>query len=302
MLDPGLVARFADKATEWLPDIAEIDGPSAILAAEPSPAVTVADARQVAEVFGDLADLKAPYLLGHSRAVAMLAAGAAGQLRMPESIRADLEAAGLLHDIGRVAVSNVVWDKPGRLNADEWEQVRLHPYHSERILAGSTALTRLAPLVGRHHERLDGSGYHRGCVADELSMPARILAAADAYRTLTEPRPHRKAMEAEQAKQRLLNASRSTLDADAVDAVLSAAGHPIPDRSEQPSIGLSDREVEVLGLLARGCSNAEIGSRLFISPRTAEHHVQHIYAKIGVSSRAAATLFAVEHHLLDLNR
>jgi HD-GYP domain-containing protein (c-di-GMP phosphodiesterase class II) len=302
MLDPGLVARFADSATEWLTDIAEIDRPSAILAAEPSPAVTVPDARHVAEIFGDLADLKAPYLLGHSRAVATLAAGAAGQLRMPDSISTDLEAASLLHDVGRVAVSNAVWDKPGRLNADEWEQVRLHPYHSERILAGSTALARLAPLVGRHHERLDGSGYHRGCVADELSMPARILAAADAYRTLTEPRPHRSAMEAEHAKQRLLDASGRTLDADAVDAVLSAAGHTVPVRSLHLSMGLSDREVEVLGLLARGCSNAEIASRLIISPRTAEHHVQHIYAKIGVSSRAAATLFAVEHHLLDLNR
>ena len=101
-------------------------------------------------------------MLGHSRAVAALAGGAAEQLRLPEATRRDLEVAGLLHDVGRVAVSNAVWDKPGRLSTEEWEQVRLHPYHSERILACSTELARLAPLVGRHHERLDGSGYHRG--------------------------------------------------------------------------------------------------------------------------------------------
>src|SRR5262249_28196356 len=187
MLDPDLVARFADNATEWLADIADIDRPSA-LAAEPSPPVTVPASPEGAAIFGKLAGLKAPYFLGHSRAVAELAAGAAGQLGMPSSIRADLETAGLLHDIGWVAVSNTVWDKPGRLSADEWEQVRLHPYHSERILAGSTELARLGPLVGRHHERLDGHGYHRGCGADELSMPTRILAAANAYRSLTEPR------------------------------------------------------------------------------------------------------------------
>jgi len=302
MLDPDLVARFADNATDWLTEIAEIDEPSAILAVEPSPAVNVPEVRHVAEIFGDLADLKAPYLLGHSRAVATLAGGAAEQLRLPDAISRDLEAAGLLHDVGRVAVSNAVWDKAGRLNADEWEQVRLHPYYSERILGGSAELARLASLVGRHHERLDGSGYHRGCAADDLPMPARILAAADTYRTLTEPRPHRRALEAEQARQHLLDASGSALDPDAVDAVLGAAGHPIPDRAGDPPAGLSDREVEVLGLLARGCNNAEIAARLFISRRTAEHHVQHIYAKIGVSSRAAATLFAVEHHLLDLNR
>src|SRR5262249_48666365 len=161
---------------------------------------------------------------------------------------------------------------------------------------------RLGPLVGRHHERLDGHGYHRGCGADELSMPARILAAANAYRSLTEPRPHRRALEAEQAKQRLLDATGSALDADAVDAVLSAAGHTIPDRSAHPPAGLADSARGVLGVVTRGCSTVEIAPRLFISPRTAEHHVQHIYAKIGVSSRAAATLFAVEHPLLDLNR
>ena len=303
MLDPSVVARFSDNATEWLTDLAETDARSVVLNTEPSPPVTVWSLRLVAEVFGDLADLKSPCLLGHSRTVAALAAGAAGQLLLPESTRTDLGVAGLLHDVGRVAVSNAVWDKPGRLSADEWEQVRLHPYHSERMLAGSTELARLAPLVGRHHERLDGTGYHRGCTEEELSMPARILAAADTYRTLTERRPHRAAWEPDQAKHRLLHeARRNTLDADAVHAVLVAAGHAVPDPPRRVPAGLSDREVEVLGLVAQGCTNAEIASRLVISRRTAEHHVQHIYTKIGLSSRAGATLFAIEHHLLDSDR
>jgi HD-GYP domain-containing protein (c-di-GMP phosphodiesterase class II) len=265
--------------------------------------VTVPDLRLVGEVFGDLAELKSPYFIGHSRAVAMLAAGAAEELHLPAATRTDLEVAGLLHDVGRVAISSAVWEKRGPLSTDQWEQVRLHPYRSERILAGSRELTRLAPLVGRHHERLDGSGYHRGCSQDELTMPARILAVADTYRALTERRPHRAAGTPGQAKQHLLEqAGRGTLDPDAVHAVLAAAGHAVPVPPRQLPMGLSDREVQVLGLVAQGYSNAEIASRLVISRRTAEHHVQHIYTKIGVSSRAAAALFAVEHQLLGRNR
>ena len=303
MLDPGLVACFTDNATEWLADLSGTDARSVVLDMEPHPHVTVPDLCLAGEVFGDLADLKSPYFLGHSRAVAALAAGAAEELRLPAGTRADLEVAGLLHDAGRVAVSSAVWERRGPLSTDQWEQVRLHPYRSERILAGSTELARLAPLVGRHHERLDGSGYHRGCSQEELTMPARILAAADTYRALTERRPYRAAWTPGQAKQHLLEqASRGILDGDAVHAVLTAAGHAVPVTPRQLPMGLSDREVQVLGLVAQGYSNAEIASRLVISRRTAEHHVQHIYTKIGVSSRAAAALFAAEHHLLGRDR
>jgi HD-GYP domain-containing protein (c-di-GMP phosphodiesterase class II) len=303
MLDPGLVACFAGSAAQWLAGLPGTGVGSAVLELEPHPHVMVTGLRLAGEVFGDLADLKSPCFVGHSRAVAALAVGAAGQLRLPAGTQADLEVAGLLHDVGRVAVSSAVWDEPGPLGTGQWEQVRLHPYHSERILAGSAELARLAPLAGRHHERLDGSGYHRGCTGGELAMPARVLAAADTYRALTEPRPHRAAWEPEQAKQRLLDeAARGTMDADAARAVLAAAGHAVPVAPRRPPMGLSSREVEVLTLVARGCSNAEIAARLVISRRTAEHHVQHIYTKIGVSSRAAAALFAVEHDLLDNDR
>ncbi len=302
MLDPSLVAHFAGNAAEWFHDLGGTDPRSVVLDTEPRPHVMVRDLRHVAEVFGDLADVKSPYLVGHSRAVAAVAGRAAEQL-LPAGSGTELEVAALLHDVGRVAVSNAVWDKPGPLTADEWEQVRLHPYYSERILAGSTELARLAPLVGRHHERQDGSGYFRGCTAHDLSMPARVLAAADTFQALTEHRPHRAAPSPDQAVQRLLDeARRGTLDNDAVAAVLAAAGQTAPVRRRRLPLGLTDREVEVLGLLARGCSNSEIAARLVISRRTAEHHVQHIYAKLGASSRAAATLFALEHDLLTRDR
>jgi len=210
----------------------------------------------------------------------------------------DLQVAASLHDVGRVAISSAVWDKPGPLRAHEWEQVRLHTYHSERILAASDRLAPLAPLVGAHHERCDGSGYHRGCTHAELPLAARVLAAADVYQAMTQRRPHRRALTPGEAEEQLLAEGRAgSLDAEAVGAVLAAAGHESLVTRELPA-GLTAREVEVLSLVADGCSNKQIGERLVISRRTAEHHVQSIYAKIGASSRAAAALFAMEHDLL----
>lgn len=301
MLDPDLAAQFTTRAHDLLRALNAGDPADLLLAAEPEPVATVPpwELPTVAAAFGDLADLKAPHLHGHSRAVATLAKDAGPLVGLSPPVVRDLEIAALLHDIGRVAISSTVWEKPGKLTAGEWEQVRLHAYHSERILAGSPALTPLAQIAGRHHERLDGSGYHRGCAGAEIGMPARVLAAADAYQAMTQPRPHRPALNPGDAERELeRDAHAGRLDADAVAAVLAAAGRPIAVMRKERPAGLSDREVEVLGLLARGGSNAQIAERLVISRRTAEHHVQHIYTKIGVSSRAAAALFAMEHDLL----
>ncbi|MEV5069593.1 HD domain-containing protein [Microbacterium sp. LMI12-1-1.1] len=297
MLDPALAGAFVTHGSEWLAELTARDARGAALAEEPTPVAWLPGLREAAEVFGDLADLKSPFFAGHSRRVASLAEVAAHSLRLPGDAVSDLAVAGYLHDVGRVAISNRVWDKRGKLTSDEWEQVRLHPYHTERILAGSAALAHLAPLAGRHHERLDGSGYFRGDQAAELPPSARILAAAECFATASEPRPHRRAQTPDEAEGRLLAESRGgRLDADAVHAVLVAAGKPGPTR--RPG-SLSPREIDVLRLIANGFSNAGIAGRLSISPRTAEHHVQHVYAKIGVSSRAGATLYAVDHHLLN---
>lgn len=299
MLDPVLVSDFTAKADGWFDELAEVDVREAVMEAEPEPWVLVPGLRAVAEVFADLADLKSPWLTGHSRTVAALAASAAPRVGLVGKEVDDLAVAALLHDVGRVAVSSRVWDKPGPLSLDEWEQVRLHPYQSERILAGSAVLAPLAGLAGRHHERLDGGGYHRGCRAGDLPTSARLLACADVYVGLTSPRPHRSGLSPDRAEVEMLDAvRRGALDADVTYAVLEAAGRRPPRRPRTHPRGLSDREVEVLGLLAHGCSNAEIAKRLVVSRRTAEHHVQHVYTKIGVSSRAAATLFAVENDLL----
>jgi HD-GYP domain-containing protein (c-di-GMP phosphodiesterase class II) len=302
MLDPSIVQVFIANAPPLLAQANEGDPRERILEVEPEPAAERAqnELPQVAAAFGDLADLKTPFTHGHSKEVARLATTVAGTLRLDAATVSRLHVAALLHDLGRVGISNAIWEKPGPLTAAEWEQVRMHPYHSERILATSYALESTASLAGMHHERLDGSGYHRGCRARDIPVACRVLAAADAFHAMTQKRPYREALTAEQAGAELVRESRAgRLDPDVVAAMLEVAGQPRSRRRHdlRPA-GLSEREIEVLRLVAEGCSNPEIAKRLFISRRTAEHHVQHVYSKIGVSSRAAAALFALEQDLL----
>jgi HD-GYP domain-containing protein (c-di-GMP phosphodiesterase class II) len=302
MLDPSIVQVFVRNARELLAEANAGDPRERILEAEPSPAVEKdqSDLPEVAAAFGDLADLKTPFTHGHSKEVARMATAAAEGLRLDTASVSRLHVAALLHDLGRVGISNAIWEKPGSLTAAEWEQVRMHPYHSERILATSRALEAVAPVAGMHHERLDGSGYHRGCRGHDIPDAARVLAAADAFQAMTQARPHREPLTPEQAGEELVRDSRAgRLDSDAVAAVLAAAGQRrLGRRRDLRPAGLSEREIEVLRLVAQGCSNPEIAKRLYIARRTAEHHVQHVYTKIGVSSRAAAALFALEHDLL----
>lgn len=273
---------------------------ASVLDAEPDPKRLVpADALDdIARTFADFADLKTPFTLGHSSAVADLAERAGAALGVTADEIVPLRRAAHLHDLGRVAVSNGVWEKPGPLATSEWEQVRLHPYQTQRILSHATALEPLGRLAGRHHERQDGSGYPAAVAGSELSMPARLIAAADAYQAMTQDRPHRPARSDEAAAEELgREAAAGRLDPEAVRAVVEAAGGRVPRRGAWPA-GLSDREVEVLRLVARGLSNKEIAGELFISRKTAEHHVHHAYAKIGISTRAGAAVFAMEHGLV----
>jgi len=300
--DPVVAQAFCTTGAALMDELAASDPWQAFLEAEPVPVehIDESDLDRVARCFADMADLKSPYTVGHSREVAELAEAAARRLGLPEGEVVTLQRAALLHDLGRVGVSSGIWDKEGPLTRSEWEQVRLHPYLTERILSCSSSLAPLGWIAGLHHERLDGSGYHHGVSAPALPVSARILAAADTFQTATQERPHRPARTTEQAAAHLTaEATAGRLDADCVAAVIEAAGQPRPRVRRDWPAGISEREVDVLRLLAHGLSNAQIADRLVISRRTAEHHVQHIYTKIGHSTRAGATLFAMEHDLLN---
>jgi HD-GYP domain-containing protein (c-di-GMP phosphodiesterase class II) len=298
--DPALVDCFCDGASELLAPLSDATSWDAVIEAQPGLQQTLSNAELDAalEAIADFADLKSPYTMGHSRAVADLATEAGRRYGLPEEDIRTLRRAGLVHDLGRLGVSNAIWDKRGDLAAVEFERVRLHPYLTERILSASSLLAPLGVLAAQHHERLDGSGYPRGLTASALSPSARILAAADVYQAMTEPRAHRNPRSPAKALDELRAEARDgRLDGEAVDAVLSAAGHEATRRTVRPA-GLTPPEVEILRLLARGLLNKEIALRLQITPKTVGNHIEHIYAKIGVSSRAAAGLFATEHGLL----
>jgi DNA-binding CsgD family transcriptional regulator len=271
-----------------------------LFALEPRP-LRVSPARLdgLLEVMADFADLKVPSALGHSRGVAALAAGAARQLGLDEDVVRRLRRAGFVHDLGRCGVSNRVWERAGPLSTDDWERVRLHPYLTERILARTSLPDDLAVLAGAHHERLDGSGYHRGTTASTSGLAARILAAADACQAMSQDRPHRPRLRPAAAVHELgAEVSAGRLDARAVAAVIGAAGTRTARLPSSWPAGLTDREVDVLRLTCRGLSNREVAARLAISVKTVGRHLENSYAKIGVSSRASAALFAVANGLL----
>lgn len=249
------------------------------------------------QTVADWIDLKSTWFSGHSRGVADLAGAAAHILGMPAGDVTLVTRAALLADIGRAGVPNTIWDKETPLTSAEAERVRLHSYLTERTLRRAAAFGDVGEIAAMAHERLDGSGYHRGLSGGAVPMPARVLAAADVYRTKREPRPHRPAMDAAAAAAHLrAEADAGRLDPRAVGAVLAAAGHPRPSLSAPR--GLTARELQVLGLIARGLTNRQVAHRLGISPKTVGNHVEHIYSKVEVSTRAAATLFAMEHRLV----
>jgi HD-GYP domain-containing protein (c-di-GMP phosphodiesterase class II)/DNA-binding CsgD family transcriptional regulator len=301
--DPAIAGRFCARASEIF---RRLDVPSrwdAVLDAEPGRQWRLDRAQLdgATRAIADFVDLKSPYLSGHSSGVGELAAKAARHSGLVPLEVATIRRAGFVHDLGRVGVSAVIWGKEGPLTDAEWEKVRLHPYYTERVLVRSKALAPLGRLAGLHHERLDGSGYHRGAPASLQPIAARILAAADVYHALLEPRPYRPAHQPEQAANELRHEAQSgRLDPDATRAVLAAAGHRVQTHRRDWPGGLSEREVDVIRLAARGLSNRQMADRLSISKVTVGHHIQHIYDKIGVSTRAAATLFAMEHDLIEI--
>jgi HD-GYP domain-containing protein (c-di-GMP phosphodiesterase class II) len=302
-LDPQIAGAFLRRARELLQGLEAPSIWDAFLASEPPPFELMTPQRtgEVATAFAQYVDIKSPFTLGHSTGVARLAEAAAGHAGFSDTERESLRLAALLHDVGRVSVPNGIWDKPGPLNAAEWERVRLHPYYTERILNRSPLLAPLVEIAANHHERIDGSGYYRGIAGATMSRPARILAAADAYHAMTEERPHRRAR-AEDEAARLLSAEAQAgrLDREAVECVLAGAGQRGAGhlRGELPA-ALTEREGEVLCLIARGMANKAIAEALVISPRTVQHHLEHIFDKTGIRTRSAAAVFAVVNDLVD---
>ncbi len=271
----------------------------AVLDAEATPQITLAgDEIDIAlAAIGDFGDLASRYLVGHSSTVSRLAGLSAECCGLDPAAVNLVRRAGRVHDLGRVAVPVRVWNHAGPLAAGDWEQVRLHAYYTERVLSRMSTLAAVAEVASFHHERLDGSGYHRGTMAREISRPARLVAAADVYAAMTAARPHRAALSPAGAAEAIAEEVKAgRLDAEAVAAVLTTAGQPVPAFA-RPA-GLTEREATVIGLLARGHQTKQIAAELGISVKTADRHIQNAYAKIGVSTRAAATLFAMDHDLV----
>jgi HD-GYP domain-containing protein (c-di-GMP phosphodiesterase class II) len=300
-LDPEIAAVFVADPGALLADI-EIDAMSHVLDNEPvdRPALGDEELDDALLAIGDFCDLRCPYFAGHARGTTALAEKAGAMLNLgPEELRV-LRRAASIHDVGRFGVPGSVWDRPGPLSAHDRERMRLHVYFVERMFSRPEPLRRVGLLASAHHERVDGSGYHRGASGATLSTSARVLAAADSFHAMTQPRPHRAARTTEEASAELrADADAGRLDPVAVDAVLTAAGQRAGRRRAGGPAGLTARETDVLRLLAQGQPNKAIARRLSISPKTVGNHIEHVYEKLGVTNRAAAALLAMRHGVVD---
>jgi HD-GYP domain-containing protein (c-di-GMP phosphodiesterase class II)/DNA-binding CsgD family transcriptional regulator len=300
--DPALADLFTAQGATWFERLDKVDPWDEVLRLEPQPGRVLEGAGldDALSVVADFIDLKSPYMAGHSRRCAQLGADAGALLGLTGAETTILRRAALVHEFGTTAIPNSIWDKPGPLTRAEFDRVELHPMLTEQMLRRTPALAVLNPVAAAHHEKADGSGYHKRLRAGAVDPCAGVLAAVDIYVGLTSDRADRPAFSAEYAATELRRlATEGVLDPAAAQAVLAAAGHgeprgPKPPRPQHPQ-GLTGREVEVLRLAARGLTTAQIADQLYISPKTADHHIQHVYNKIGVSSRAAAMLWAVQH-------
>ena len=300
--DPAVVDVFAACGEELMAEIDGTDAWEAALACDPTPLqmMTEQELDAALRAIAEFTDLKSPWTRAHSVRVAELAGAASAGLGHGRAEAALVGRAGLVHDLGQVGVPFCTWDRPGGLGPADWELVRCHTLWAERALGAAPPLQDLALLAGAHHERLDGSGFHRQLDRARIDGPARVLAAADVCAALGEARPHRAALDAAAASAVLRGEVRDgRLDRDAVDAVLAAAGQPAARSHTSWPRGLSDREVDVLRLIARGRTNREVAGELHLSTKTVGRHVENLYLKIGVSSRAAAALFAMQERLLS---
>jgi HD-GYP domain-containing protein (c-di-GMP phosphodiesterase class II) len=269
-----------------------------VLAVEPVDRAALTDDQldEALVAIGDFCDLCCPCFAGHARVSAELVRGAAELMQTPPADARLAYRAALVHDVGRFGVPGSVWGKPGPLTAGEHERMRLHVYYTERVFNRPEPLRRVGLLAATHHERMNGSGYHRGVGGSMLSPQARVLAAADAYSAMRQPRPYRAPLSDAEATRRLkLDASQGRLDPMATDAVLAAAGHRLTRTRITGPAGLTTRESEVLARIAQGMPNKAIARALGISPKTVSNHIERVYSKLGVSNRAGAAMCAMQY-------
>lgn len=198
--DPRLVDaffRFCGDRDFWAalesPDISQWEPPDLALAGDEE------RLDRIAQAFARVIDAKSPFTARHSERVAEIAEGIARVLGFADDERRIIRRAGLLHDIGKLAVSNRILDKPGKLTDEEFRAIKTHPVHTLRILERAPCFAELADLAANHHEKLDGSGYPRSLKAEDLDLPMRVLAVADVYEALTADRPYRPPLTPERA-------------------------------------------------------------------------------------------------------
>jgi HD-GYP domain-containing protein (c-di-GMP phosphodiesterase class II)/DNA-binding CsgD family transcriptional regulator len=296
MFDPAVAAAVAglcDDTAFW-EAMEGRESWASVLDLEPAPARYVEDDSldAFAYALADIVDLKSATTATHSRRTSTLAESLAKRLKLSDEDTALARRAALVHDVGLVAVPTLLLEKGTPWSEADFERFRLHTYYTERILSRSECLRPIGDAAASHHEDVDGSGYHRGLSAGQMSLPARVVAAASAFVDAAE----RTGGDAEQVMASLRSGRKLDPDCLAALGVEAGAERVVPRRT-WPA-GLTDREVEVLRLVASGRNLKQTAERLTISDHTARHHVESIYSKAGVSSRAGLTLFAVENGLL----
>lgn len=226
-LDPELVSAFEDIAKSeafWAGLVSPFLDARLVALAPPETAGVVDDEYldAIARAFGEVIDAKSPYTSGHSSRVADIASAIADKMGVPESRRRWLYRAAMLHDIGKLGVSNTILDKPGKLDEAEWEVMRTHASHTQEILGRVGVLAHLAPVAAAHHERLDGRGYPLGLAEYQITRETRIITVCDFYDALTADRPYRAAMPVDDALAVIAEEVGSAIDGDCFDALRAA--------------------------------------------------------------------------------
>ena len=227
--DPALVTAFtaAQQAPDFWPALAAPDLATRVFTMAPAQQCEPVDEAyldDIAAAFADVVDAKSPYTADHSNRVTLYTDIIAEELGLSPDHRRWLRRAALLHDLGKLAVSNQILDKPGKLDAAEWAMIKSHPGHSETILARVSAFADIAPIAASHHERLDGKGYPYGLSGDEICLEARILTVADVFDALTAERPYRAAMPVAKALVILDADANSAFDPTCIAALKSGLG------------------------------------------------------------------------------